>query len=123
MLKNSNKVLIIYIIMTLLLIEPVYAINCDGILTPGAYQMLQDAINIIRIAVPILLIVLGSVDLGSVVISQDKDAMPKAVGKLVKRCICAVAIFFVPLIVKTILNMPGIKGNVNLVDAPLCGIE
>ena len=55
MQKNRYIVLIIMIICTsLMVIEPVYAQSCNGILTPGAYQILQDALNVIRIAVPIL---------------------------------------------------------------------
>ena len=140
MLKNRKiKCIFALIMLLLLIIEPVFAINCNGLLTPGAYKMLQDAINIIRIVVPILLIILGSVDFGSVVLNDDgikfncrvatiirnddKDALKKATGKFVKRCIAAVAIFFVPIIVKTLLNLPGIKGNINLVDDPMCGIK
>lgn len=124
MLKNRIVLVVsVLIVITLLLIEPVHAINCNGILTQGAYDMLQDAINIVRIAVPILLIVFGSIDFGGAVINDDKDGLKKASGKFIKRCLCAVAIFFVPLIVRTILSMPGIKDNVTLVDDPLCGIE
>lgn len=124
MLKNKNILIIsVLTLIILLTIEPVHAASCNGLLTQGAYDMIQDAINIIRLIVPILLLVLGSVDFGSVVLSDDKDGLKKATGKFVKRCIAAVAIFFIPLIVRTVLNMPGIKDNINLVDDPLCGIE
>ncbi len=124
MLKNRLVVVITLLVtISLLIIEPVSAESCKGLLTPGAYQMLQDAVNIVRIAVPILLIILGTLDFAGVVISDDKDQAKKATSKFVKRCICAVAIFFVPLIVRTILNLPGIKDTIKLVDDPLCGIE
>lgn len=123
---QKNRVFTIIIMLLLALIvcfEPVYAIECNGLLTVGAAEMLQDAMNIVRFAVPILLIFLGSFDMGAAVIADDKDALKKSTSKLVKRCIAAVVIFFIPLFVEVALNLPGIKGNIVLVDDPLCGIE
>lgn len=124
MQKNRYIVLIIMIILTsLLVIEPVYADSCNGILTPGAYQILQDALSIIRIAVPILLIVLGSVDLGTAVVSEDKDSLKKATSRLIKRCLAAIVIFFIPLIVNVLINLVESSGGINIVDDPMCGIK
>ena len=124
MQKNRYIVLIIMIIFTsLLVIEPVYAESCNGILTPGAYQILQDALGIIRIAVPILLIVLGSVDLGTAVVSEDKDSLKKATSRLIKRCLAAIVIFFIPLIVNVLINLVESSGGINIVDDPMCGIK
>ena len=71
---------------------------------------------------PILLIVLGSVDFANAIISGDQDALKKSGSKFMKRAIAAVAVFFVPLLVKVLLTLPGIKDNINLVDDPTCGI-
>lgn len=124
MQKNRFKLLIILTVCAgLFVIEPVYAEECNGILTPGAYQMLQDALNIIRIAVPALLIVLCSIDLGTAVVSDDKDALKKATSRLLKRCIAAIAIFFIPLLVNFMINLVESSGNINIVDDPLCGLK
>lgn len=124
MQKNRYIVLIIMIIFTsLLVIEPVYAESCNGILTPGAYQILQDALNVIRIVVPMLLIVLGSVDLGTAVVSEDKDSLKKATSRLIKRCLAAIVIFFIPLIVNVLINLVESSGGINIVDDPMCGIK
>lgn len=124
MQKNRFKLLIIMLLCAgLIVIEPVYAESCNGILTPGAYQMLQDALNIIRIAVPALLIVLGSFDLGSAVVSDDKDSVKKATSRLSKRCLAAIVIFFVPLLVNVLINLVESSGNINIVDDPMCGLE
>lgn len=58
----------------------------------------------IRIAVPILLIVLGIMDFTKVVVSQDPDAMKKSTSKFAKRCVMALIIFFIPSIVIMILK-------------------
>ena len=123
MQKNRYKVLIIMIFVGLLFVEPVYAESCNGILTAGAYELLQDALNIIRIAVPALLIVLGAVDLGTAVVSEDKDALKKSTSKLLKRCLAAIVIFFVPLIVNVLINLVESSGNITIVDDPMCGIK
>ena len=105
------------------IIEPVYAESCNGLLTPGAYEILQDALNIIRIAVPALLIVLGSVDLGTAVVSDDKDALKKASSRLVKRVIAAVAIFFIPLVVNVLIDLVESSTGITIVDDPMCGLK
>lgn len=125
MLKNRGLLIIFLLVFIMLLtIEPVYAASCKGLLTPGAYQILQDTVNVVRIIVPVLLIILGACDFASVVMSDDKDGLKKASSKFIKRCIAAIAIFFVPLVVRTLLKLPGIKENIVLVDDdPLCGVK
>jgi hypothetical protein len=121
--KNIKKLIIISILVVscIFSIEPVFAINCDGILTTDAAEFLNKIMSWIRILVPALLIVFGCVDFGGAVISDDKDGLKKAGAKFVKRCLCGVAIFFIPLIVKVLLDISGISGT--LVDDPMCGIE
>lgn len=121
--KNWHKVLVSFLIVSIFfsVSAPVFAVECNGILTQDAAKFLGKIMGWIRILVPILLIVLGAVDFGQVVISDDKDNMKKAISKFVKRCIAAVAVFFVPLIVKVLLDISGITGT--LVDDPMCGIE
>lgn len=124
MKENKKKLLkIIFICSIFLIIEPVLAESCDGLLTPGAYEMLQDALNIVRIAAPALLILLCSVDLGTAVISEDKDSLKKATSKSIKRCIAAIAIFFIPLIVNVLINLVESSTGTPIVDDPMCGLE
>lgn len=79
--------------------------NGEGCITGlSEDSVFYEILDLIRLAVPILLIILGAVDFGTVVISQEQDAMKKAIGKFIKRAIAAVAIFFVPLIVELLLK-------------------
>lgn len=89
--------------------------NCDAIFDSEAQALIERLFNIICIAVPILLIVLGSVDFGNAVLSSDQEAMQKAVKRFTTRCIIAVAIFFLPMLVNLIFSFPGmdaVKGVV-----------
>ena len=60
---------------------------------------------IVQIAIPILLIILGTVDLGKAVISSDEKEVKKAQGTLIKRCIYAAAIFFMTTLVTIVMNL------------------
>ena len=123
--KRKNIILIVAFISFVLFIfiTPVQAKgDCDGLLTVEAMEFLEEIIGYVRILVPILLIALGAFDFANAIISQDQEALKKNSSKFIKRMIAAVAIFFVPLIVKVLLSLPGIKDNINLVDDPTCGL-
>ncbi len=94
--------------------------ECQGLLGEQLIDILKAILKIIQIAAPILTILLGSIDFGSVVISQDQDAMKKAVSKFIKRCIAAIAIFFIPYLVGVLLSMDGVS-DWESVD-PNCGL-
>lgn len=78
--------------------------SCEGLLGPDLLDDISTILTWIRIAAPILLIILGSVDFASAVLSDDQQAFKKAGSKFVKRCIVAVAIFFVPSIIMYLLS-------------------
>jgi len=68
-------------------------------------NLVKGVLNIIQIAIPIMLIVMGSIDLGKAVISSDEKEIKGATSKLIKRCIAAVAVFLVTTIVILIMNL------------------
>ena len=73
--------------------------------TANIWRIVGYMVLILKIVIPVILIVLGMVDLGKAVISSDDKAISKAVGTLSKRFIAAVIIFFVPSIVSAIFKM------------------
>lgn len=75
---------------------------------PGLVRFI---INLIKFLVPILLILMGAIDFSKVVISNDDKELSKATGKLVKRCIGAVGVFFVILFVQLLLELLGENSN------------
>ena len=79
--------------------------KCTAILSDKLREKLQTYINWIRIIVPILLIMLGSVDMAKAVLIQEKtDDTNKAFNTFIKRCIIAVAIFFLPLVISYLIK-------------------
>jgi len=71
-------------------------------------------IGLIQIIIPIILIVMGMLDLGKAVMAGKEDDIKKAQGMLMKRVIAGVAVFFVGLLIGVIMGMvPGYKNCLN----------
>lgn len=69
---------------------------------------------IVQIGIPIILIVMGTVDLGKAVISSDEKEVKGAQGRLIKRCIYAVLIFFITTLVTVLMNLVGTANDKNV---------
>ena len=79
---------------------------CGG-LTPIVKIIKNGVFPIVQIGIPILLIVFGTIDLGKAVISSDDKEVKQAQSRLIKRCIYAVAIFFITTLVSIIMSLVG----------------
>lgn len=80
-------------------------------------QFILIIINIVTIAVPIGLIVYGSIDLSKTVISGEEKDGKKNLNLFIKRVIYAVLVFAVPWIVKTVMIFLGdLTEGVNFTD-------
>lgn len=78
-----------------------------GICT-GLYPFIKLAktvLNLLKIAVPIALIVFGTIDFAKAVIANKDDDMKKAQNMFVKRVIYAVAFFLINTIVLVLFNL------------------
>lgn len=60
---------------------------------------------LIQIGIPIVLIVLGTLDLGKAVIASDDKEIKAAQGRLIKRVLYAAVIFFMVTIVSLVFNI------------------
>lgn len=79
--------------------------DCDKLFDDDLKEIVNEILGYVRIGVPILLIVLIVYDLASAVLVQDEKGLNNAKGKILKRVIVAVAIFFVPTLVNLIFNV------------------
>ncbi len=89
-----------------------------GIFNPSMYNLLSDWYQWILISVPIIVVVLCTVDIAKAVIAQDDKEIKKAQASVLKRLIIGVIIFFIPIILNLLLGY--------ITDVPLgdtCGIE
>ena len=67
--------------------------------------IVKDVIRLLQIGIPIILILMGTIDLGKAVISSKDEEMKKAQGILIKRIIYAVAVFLVFFIVNLVMTI------------------
>lgn len=62
-------------------------------------------ISIIKIVVPIILIVVGTISLVKCIVSNNNDETKKEISKLVKKMILSIVIFLLPSIVMFLINV------------------
>ncbi|MBE6157418.1 MAG: hypothetical protein E7160_01335 [Firmicutes bacterium] len=80
---------------------------CRG-LKPLVKLFKKGIIPIVQIVIPIILIVLGTIDLGKAVIASDEKKVKEAQGMLIKRAIYAAAIFFITTLVTVLMGIVAI---------------
>ncbi|MBD9105607.1 hypothetical protein EGW03_03935 [bacterium] len=95
------------------MLDLVQIMACDENLLPIIQFIRKGLFPIIQIGIPILLIIMGTIDLGKAVMSSDDKEIKGATGKLIKRAIAAVAVFFVTTIVSLLMGL-FTKSNTNI---------
>ena len=107
----KRKILIILLFTILLL--PITGVNALTVVDCGNVtsipkkipELTSLAVTIIEIAIPVILVIMGSIDLFKGITSQKEDEMKKATQLFIKRLITAAIVFFVIAIVKFIVSL------------------
>ena len=86
------------------MLDLVQLLDCPDDLKP-VILFIKAILQIIQIGIPIILIVMGSIDLGKAVLSSDDKEIKGATGKLIKRAVAAVAVFFIATIVSLLMGL------------------
>ena len=87
--------------------------TCEGLM-PLIRLIKNGIIPLIQLGIPIILILLGMLDLGKAVMAAKDDEIKTAQKLLIKRVIYAIAIFFVVLIVQVIFGLLSSTGDSNI---------
>ena len=102
-------------------------VSCgDGLLTsiPNAIpKVVSIAYTILQIAVPVILVVTGSLDLFKGLSAQKEDEIKKGQQMFVKRLIAAALIFFVFVIVKVVVSFVADGDSVAIMECAECFIN
>lgn len=83
------------------------------------WKFIGGIISILKIAVPVILLIWGFIILGKALIASDDKEIKEAWGKLFKRLLIGLIIFFLPGIVSAIVSLvsdPEAAGN----DTSVC---
>ena len=92
------------------LMDAEYTCGGTNLIFSGSFPYIVSTIvMLIKIAVPILLIIFGMLDLGKAVIAAKEDEIKKGQQTFIKRAIAAVIVFFVIQIVQIVVRF--VSGN------------
>ena len=84
----------------------VFAYECTGVFSDELISALNNYVyKPIKIATPVLLIVLTSIDFAKLVFTGNKEGLDKAKKNFTKRAIAALVIFFAPDIINLIVDI------------------
>lgn len=86
---------------------------CKG-LGPIVRLVKNGLFPIVQIGIPIALLIFGTIDLGKAVISSDEKEVKQAQGRLIKRCIYAVVIFFMVTLVSIVMGLVATANDSNV---------
>ena len=90
------------------------AVSCGNFEVPiSLVNIVSTIVTLIKIGVPIILIVLGMIDMGKAVASQKEDEIKKGQRTLISRCIAAGIVFFVVAIVQLMMSIVSGADNEN----------
>lgn len=85
-------------------------VDCSALM-PLIKLIKNGVIPLIQLGIPIILILLGMLDLGKAVVASKEDEIKNAQKLLVKRAVYAIAIFFVVLIVQVVFGLLSSAGD------------
>ncbi len=77
---------------------------CEGSVL-NIFNVIAKVIFILKIAIPIIIVILATLDLGKAVMAGEEKAIKEAQNMLIKRLIYGVAIFFVVTIVQVVFRL------------------
>lgn len=79
--------------------------ECGDLINDDLKKILNQYMTWFRILVPIIVLILGTVDFAQAVFSSNEDGMKKAQSKFIKRLIIAVVIFLIPTFVNLLMDI------------------
>ena len=84
--------------------------SCGGLL-PIVRVIRKGVFPLVQLFIPIVLIILGTIDLGKAVIASDDKEVKAAQGRLIKRFIYEALIFFVTTLVSVLMDLVSKGGD------------
>ena len=101
----KKKLLVMALLSFVILTPNVRAEELDFcVQTAAIWQLVGYALFALKVIIPIIIIVLGTVDFAKAVINEKDDDLSSAARTLIRRILIGVFIFFIPTIVSVIFN-------------------
>ena len=78
---------------------------CNGVIPSEIAEVIAKIINLLKIAVPVILIIFGMLDFAKGLIAQKEDEIKKGQKAFITRLISGVFVFLVISIVQLVVNL------------------
>jgi len=127
-MKKSKLLLVLFLVMFFVGVSSVSAVDvqgCAGIsselkIDVKIVNTISLIITVIEIAVPVILVIFGMMDLMKGVMAQKDDEIKKGQQTLIKRIVAAVLVFFVIAIVKMVFSFAADDQGGNMMNCVNC---
>lgn len=126
MKKNRYKY-ILFMILLVLLAPSVFAagtpkVSCGNVtdIPRKIPELTSMVVTIVQIAVPVILVVMGSMDLFKGITAQKEDEIKKGQQMFIKRLVVGALIFFVVVIAKLLISVVADTGSTNIIECIDC---
>ena len=129
-MKKKKLLLVVMVALMLLtfsmpVVSAVKIKGCDALIEDVIIDVkianaVHTVITIIKIAVPVLLVIFGMIDLFKGIMAQKEDEIKKGQSIFVKRIIAAVLVFFVISIVQFVVSLVADDKNGNIMNCANC---
>ena len=122
----KKKILFIMLLlvafMPILDVSAVAKVSCGNItgIPKKIPELTSLAITIIQIAVPVILVVVGSLDLFKGVTAGKEDEIKKGQQTFIKRLVIGALIFFIIVIVKFLVSVVASGSDTNIIECIDC---
>lgn len=127
MRKTFSKIMLFLVMCVPILSVNAYSkVSCGNVtnIPRKIPELTSYIVTIVQVAVPIILIIMGSIDLLKGVAASKEDEIKKGQKILIKRLIVAAIIFFVVVIVKLLVSIVADSTNTaNIVECIDCFIS
>lgn len=95
--------------------------SCEELIGESLKNKIESYLNIVRIAIPIVLMAFGIIEFTKAVFANDEEAMKKAQKDFIKRIFIAILIFLVPTVVNLLLTLANKVWSI--INPNTCGIK
>lgn len=126
MLKRIKKIVLVMVLMVPIIgVEAASKVSCGNITGIPAKipELTSFAMTVVQVAVPVILVVLGTIDLLKGITSSKEEEIKKGQQTFIKRLILAAMIFFVVVIAKFFISLIADTDKANIVECIDCFVS
>ena len=100
-------------------------VSCGGVegIPYALPKFISNIIDIIKVATPIILIIMGMIDFAKATVSNDEKNMKESQKRFIRRVIGGIVVFLVVVIIQLIFNLLGTKNTSEMASCINCFVN